>query len=130
MGSTVAIGAGASRPVIRVSPASLCRNSLSGGKLLVQLRLKRRSGGGMTWRSFVAMGDSFSEGLDAPYPDGTYRGWADLEAARLADASGPDFRYANLAIRGKFLDQVVGEQLEPTVAMHPDLVCFAAGGND
>lgn len=84
----------------------------------------------MAWRSFVAMGDSFTEGLDDPYPDGTFRGWADLVAARLAVDAGPDFRYANLAVRGRLLDQVVAGQLEPTLAMRPDLVSFAAGGND
>jgi lysophospholipase L1-like esterase len=84
----------------------------------------------MTWNSFVAMGDSFTEGMDDGYPDGTYRGWADLVAARLAVEAGPDFGYANLAVRGKLLDQVVADQLEPTLAMRPDLVSFAAGGND
>ena len=84
----------------------------------------------MTWHSFVAMGDSFTEGLNDAYPDGTYRGWADLVAARLAVESGPDFRYANLAIRGRLLNGVIAEQLEPTLAMRPDLVSFAAGGND
>jgi lysophospholipase L1-like esterase len=84
----------------------------------------------MAWRSFVAMGDSFTEGLNDAYPDGTFRGWADLVAARLAVDTGPDFGYANLAIRGKLLDQIIGEQLEPTLAMRPDLVSFAAGGND
>lgn len=84
----------------------------------------------MAWRSFVAMGDSFTEGLDDPYPDGTYRGWADLVAARLAVDAGPDFGYANLAIRGKVLDEIINEQLEPTLAMKPDLVSVAAGGND
>src|SRR6201994_2523 len=84
----------------------------------------------MAWRSFVAIGDSFSEGLDDPYPDGTFRGWADLVAARLAVDSGPDFGYANLAVRGRLLDEGVDEQLEPTLAMRPDLVSFAAGGND
>jgi lysophospholipase L1-like esterase len=84
----------------------------------------------MAWRSFVAMGDSFSEGLSDPYPDGTYRGWADLVAARLAVDSGPFFGYANLAIRGKVLDEIVTEQLEPTLAMNPGLVSVAAGGND
>ena len=30
------------------------------------------------WRSFVAVGDSFTEGMDDPYPGGrSYRGWAD-----------------------------------------------------
>ena len=84
----------------------------------------------MTWKSFVAMGDSFTEGMDDGYPDGTYRGWADLVAARLAVDAGPDFGYANLAVRGKLLDQVVADQLKPTLAMGPDLVSFAAGGND
>jgi hypothetical protein len=33
-------------------------------------------------------------------------------------------------VRGRLLDEVIGEQLEPTLAMRPDLVSFAAGGND
>jgi lysophospholipase L1-like esterase len=84
----------------------------------------------MAWRSFVAMGDSFTEGLSDPYPDGSYRGWADLVAARLAVEVGPDFGYANLAIRGRLLDQVVREQLPAALAMKPALVSLAAGGND
>jgi lysophospholipase L1-like esterase len=82
------------------------------------------------WHSFVAMGDSFTEGMNDPYPDGSYRGWADLVAARLAVEQGPDFRYANLAVRGRLVDQVIAGQVEPTLAMRPDLVSFAAGGND
>jgi lysophospholipase L1-like esterase len=84
----------------------------------------------MAWRSFVAMGDSFTEGMSDPYPNGTYRGWADLVAARLAIDAGPGFGYANLAIRGRLLDQIVGGQLETALSMRPDLVSFAAGGND
>ncbi|WP_306214780.1 SGNH/GDSL hydrolase family protein [Actinoplanes sp. RD1] len=84
----------------------------------------------MTWKNFVAMGDSFTEGLNDDYPDGTYRGWADLVAARLAVEAGPDFGYANLAVRGKLLEQVLADQLEPALAMRPSLVSFAAGGND
>lgn len=84
----------------------------------------------MTWKNFVALGDSFTEGMDDSYPDGTYRGWADLVAARLAVDAGPEFGYANLAVRGKVLDQVLAEQVEPALAMRPGLVSFAAGGND
>src|SRR5918911_2665763 len=87
-------------------------------------------GVGAVWRSFVAIGDSFTEGLDDPYPDGSFRGWADLVAARLAVDGGPDFGYANLAVRGRLLDQVLAEQLPAVVAMRPGLVSFAAGGND
>jgi lysophospholipase L1-like esterase len=86
------------------------------------------------WRSFVAVGDSFTEGLDDPYPDGlTYRGWADLVAGRLAvlaAEAGSGFGYANLAIRGRLFDAVVAGQVPPALAMAPDLVSFAAGGND
>ncbi|WP_326561909.1 SGNH/GDSL hydrolase family protein [Micromonospora sp. NBC_01796] len=84
----------------------------------------------MRWRSYVAVGDSFTEGMDDAYPDGTYRGWADLVAARLAVEAGPDFGYANLAIRGRLFPSVVAEQVPAALAMRPDLVSFAAGGND
>lgn len=80
------------------------------------------------WRSFVAVGDSFTEGLDDRYGD-SYRGWADLVAGVLAARSG-GLDYANLAIRGRLFRRVVAEQVPPAVAMRPDLVSFAAGGND
>jgi lysophospholipase L1-like esterase len=79
--------------------------------------------------SFVALGDSFTEGVGDPYPDGTCQGWADRFARQLAAAS-PGLRYANLAIRGKVLSQVAAEQLEPALALAPDMVSIAAGGND
>lgn len=81
------------------------------------------------WRAYVAVGDSFTEGLVDPGPDGTFRGWADRLAERLATAV-PDFRYANLAVRGKLLGQVIVEQLPVAERMRPDLVTFCAGGND
>jgi lysophospholipase L1-like esterase len=82
------------------------------------------------WRRYVAMGDSFTEGLDDPHPAaGHYRGWADLVATRLAaDVSG--FSYANLAIRGRLFAPIVEEQLPVARELSPDLMSFAAGGND
>jgi lysophospholipase L1-like esterase len=79
--------------------------------------------------SFVALGDSFSEGVGDDAPDGSVRGWADRLAAEIA-AHSPGLRYANLAIRGKLLAQVISEQVPAAVAMRPDLVTIAAGGND
>jgi len=79
--------------------------------------------------SFVALGDSFTEGLDDPAPGGGFRGWADRFAGLLA-ADYPGLRYANLALSGKVLRQVVAEQLPAAVAMSPSLVSIAAGGND
>jgi lysophospholipase L1-like esterase len=79
--------------------------------------------------TFVAIGDSFTEGLDDPDPGGGFRGWADRVAGALS-AQRPGFRYANLAIRGKLLSQVVAEQLPRAIELAPDLVSLAAGGND
>ncbi|HEY2443856.1 MAG TPA: SGNH/GDSL hydrolase family protein [Streptosporangiaceae bacterium] len=79
--------------------------------------------------SFVAVGDSFSEGVGDPREDGGWRGWADRYAALLAGHQG-GLRYANLAIRGKLLGQVIAGQLPEAIAMAPDLVSIAAGGND
>jgi lysophospholipase L1-like esterase len=86
--------------------------------------------GGVRWGSFVAVGDSFSEGLDDPDPaGGGFRGWADLVAAALAGRR-EGFGYANLAIRGRLFHRVVDEQVPAALAMRADLVSFAAGGND
>ncbi|MEU4253897.1 SGNH/GDSL hydrolase family protein [Amycolatopsis sp. NPDC026612] len=82
-------------------------------------------------KRLVTLGDSFTEGVgdDDPSAPNGVRGWADRTAEQLA-AREPDFRYANLAIRGKLLGQVLAEQLEPALAMAPDLVTLYAGGND
>ena len=91
--------------------------------------------------SFVALGDSFTEGLGDPYADGTgyqglgysawsWRGWADRFAERVAAGQPGRLRYANLAVRGKLVHHVLEEQVEPAVTMSPDLVSVAAGGND
>ncbi|MEU0534777.1 SGNH/GDSL hydrolase family protein [Amycolatopsis tolypomycina] len=82
-------------------------------------------------KRLVTLGDSFTEGVgdDDPAAPNGVRGWADRVAEQLA-AVEPDFRYANLAIRGKLLPQVLAEQLEPALAMEPDLVTLYAGGND
>ncbi|GLF98451.1 SGNH/GDSL hydrolase family protein [Streptomyces yaizuensis] len=81
--------------------------------------------------SYAAIGDSFTEGVGDPGPDGTYVGWADRFAVLLADRRPEDsFRYANLAVRGRLLDQIVAEQVPRAKALAPDLVSFCAGGND
>ncbi|HLK43309.1 MAG TPA: SGNH/GDSL hydrolase family protein [Thermoleophilia bacterium] len=80
-------------------------------------------------RSFVAVGDSFTEGLTDTHPDGRPRGWADLVAERLA-AFEPGFRYANLAVRGKLMGQIGNVQAPAAAAMSPDLAAFAGGIND
>ncbi|WP_127819898.1 SGNH/GDSL hydrolase family protein [Microbacterium sp. CPCC 204701] len=83
------------------------------------------------WRRYVAIGDSFTEGVGdhEPVSPNGFRGWADRVAEVLSQQV-DDFAYANLAIRGRLISQIVGEQIEPAVALKPDLVTFSAGGND
>ncbi|MFD7136911.1 SGNH/GDSL hydrolase family protein [Streptomyces sp. NPDC059894] len=81
------------------------------------------------YSSLVAVGDSFTEGMSDRLPDGTYRGWADLLAGRMA-ARTPGFRYANLAVRGKLIGQIVAEQVDVAAAMGADVITLVGGLND
>ncbi len=87
------------------------------------------------YQRYVALGDSFTEGvgdIDESLPNGV-RGWADRVAEVLAETArekGEDFGYANLAIRGRQLADIIDEQLEPALAMEPDLISIYAGAND
>ena len=83
---------------------------------------------------FVAIGDSTTEGVGDPVDPrhpGTspLRGWADRLAERLA-VQHPGLTYANLAVRGRKARQIREEQLEPALALRPDLLALTGGVND
>lgn len=80
---------------------------------------------------YLALGDSFTEGVGDHAPDlpNGVRGWADVVAAQLAEHDG-DWGYANLAIRGRKMGQILDEQLAPALAMKPTLVTIYSGVND
>jgi lysophospholipase L1-like esterase len=80
---------------------------------------------------YVALGDSFTEGWGDPEsarPNGL-RGWADRVAEVLAQTN-PEMRYANLAVRGRTMDEILTEQLQTAVMLEPDIVTVFAGLND
>jgi lysophospholipase L1-like esterase len=85
----------------------------------------------VTFHRYVALGDSFTEGVGDPDPGrpNGLRGWADRVAEVLASRT-DDFGYANLAIRGRKLPAILEEQVEPALALRPDLVTIYAGAND
>lgn len=87
----------------------------------------------MPFHRYVALGDSFTEGVgdaDPSRPNGL-RGWADRVAEVLSAQTGAeDFGYANLAIRGRKLRQITEEQIQPALALAPDLITIHAGAND
>ena len=78
---------------------------------------------------YVAIGDSQTEGLwDGDEAVG-FVGFADRLAA-LLDSHYPGLHYANLAIRGKLVADVLTEQVPPALAMRPDLITVCVGMND
>lgn len=82
------------------------------------------------FRSYVAIGDSFTEGYGDDLPDGRVRGWADLVALGMAAASSQPVTYANLAIRGRKLGPLLEEQLQPAIDLRAQLLSLNGGGND
>ena len=64
----------------------------------------------MLYNRFLALGDSMTEGMSDEIFQGKYRGWADRVASVMSE-NWSDFTYANLAVRGKLVGQVVTEQI-------------------
>jgi lysophospholipase L1-like esterase len=83
------------------------------------------------FRRYVALGDSFTEGIGDPHPGSRngLRGWADLVAAALA-VDNPGFGYANFAVRGRVMDDILTDQVPAAELLAPDLVTVYAGMND
>lgn len=81
---------------------------------------------------FAAIGDSFTEGVGDELDDGHVRGWADVVAAGLGQATPGGIDYVNLAIRGRLMRPIVEEQFEAVLALDPlpSMISFNGGGND
>lgn len=88
----------------------------------------------MSFSTFIALGDSITEGLSDRDESGNYVGWADRFASQLAQRSPSGaIQYQNLAVRGKQLQQMLDEQLEiaiSSVVAQETLVSFYAGANN
>lgn len=87
------------------------------------------------FRSYVAMGDSLTEGLgDEGFErDRHNKGWADRLASLLsreAAEAGHAFDFANLALRGSSSLHILTAQLERALELQPDLVTIMTGAND
>jgi lysophospholipase L1-like esterase len=71
--------------------------------------------------TYVALGDSFTAGLDPDQPR-----WPD----ELARSLGPDTHYENLAVVGATSVAVEREQLDQALGLDPDLITLVCGAND
>ncbi len=81
------------------------------------------------WKTVVAMGDSFTEGVGEPVAGLELRSSPDHMAAAMR-RSRPDLAYTNLARRGLLVREVREQQLGTAVALEPDFVSLIAGAND
>ncbi len=81
---------------------------------------------------YVAIGDSYTEGVGDELEDGSVRGWADMVAAGLAVSTGEQVHDANLASRGRLLEPIATEQCDAALSLDPapDLMTVDGGGND
>ncbi len=78
---------------------------------------------------YVAIGDSQTEGLWDGDDSNGLTGFAD-RLAMIIDAHHPGVEYANLAVRGRRILDLLVEQLPLALAMQPDLITVCIGMND
>lgn len=83
-----------------------------------------------TWRRFVAIGDSVTEGMVDPDGSGGWIGWADRLAAHIATHQDRPLEYANLAVRSWRVNEIRTKQFDLALAMEPDLLSVVCGVND
>lgn len=83
-----------------------------------------------TYRRYVAIGDSSTEGLEDRDEAGRYIGFADRLAQLVADGQDEPLEYANLGIRSLRMREIRTTQLDDALAMRPDLVSIFGGVND
>jgi lysophospholipase L1-like esterase len=79
---------------------------------------------------YVAIGDSFTEGVRDDLPGDGTRGWADLVASGLAAATGETVHYANRAVRGRLIEPIATTQLDAALAMSPAPTLLTFNGGD
>jgi len=77
----------------------------------------------MSYNRFIALGDSMTEGMQDEKIKGNYRGWADRVADVMA-SNYENFTYANLAIRGKKVGQVLREQVPVALGLVNTVMLF------
>ena len=78
------------------------------------------------WKRFVAIGDSFTEGIGDEVEGIALKSWVDHFVQLYVN----DIEYVNFAKRGLVTKEIRSQQLEKALAFKPDLVSLIAGAND
>ncbi|QHV46710.1 SGNH/GDSL hydrolase family protein [Bacillus cereus] len=77
------------------------------------------------WKRFVAIGDSFTEGIGDEVEGIALKSWVD----HFVQLCENDIEYANFAKRGLVTEEIRLQQLEKALTFNPDLVSLIAGAN-
>jgi lysophospholipase L1-like esterase len=83
-------------------------------------------GGLHMWKRFVAIGDSFTEGIGDEVEGIALKSWV----GHFVQLCENDIEYANFAKRGLVTKEIRSQQLEKALTFKPDLVSLIAGAND
>ncbi|WP_019240226.1 MULTISPECIES: SGNH/GDSL hydrolase family protein [Bacillus] len=75
---------------------------------------------------FVAMGDSFTEGIGDEIDGVSLKSWVEY----FALLHEPKLKYTNLAKRGLLTKEIREQQLTKALALEPSMVSLIAGAND
>ncbi|PFN27048.1 lipase [Bacillus cereus] len=86
----------------------------------------KNKGGIHMWKRFVAIGDSFTEGIGDEVEGIVLKSWID----HFVQLCEKDIEYANFAKRGLVTEEIRLQQLEKALTFNPDLVSLIAGAND
>lgn len=81
------------------------------------------------WRHYVALGDSFTQGVGDPVEGFARLGVVDRLTAALRQ-SNPDLRFTNLAQHGLGVGEIREQQLEPALRLESDIASIVGGAND
>ncbi|PDZ55378.1 lipase [Bacillus cereus] len=86
----------------------------------------KNKGGIHMWKRFVAIGDSFTEGIGDEVEGIALKSWVD----HFVQLCEKDIEYANFAKRGLVTEEIRLQQLEKALTFNSDLVSLIAGAND
>ncbi|PFQ43712.1 lipase [Bacillus cereus] len=93
---------------------------------MYSIDMVNNKGGLHMWKRFVAIGDSFTEGIGDEVEGIALKSWV----GHFVQLCENDIEYANFAKRGLVTKEIRSQQLEKALTFKPDLVSLIAGAND
>jgi lysophospholipase L1-like esterase len=81
------------------------------------------------WNTYIAIGDSITEGFGDPVPGYDNHGWVPLVVEKLRKLN-PEMKANNFGQPGSTIEMVKQYQVNKALAQNPDLITLTIGAND